>query len=116
METLGEKQGRFAVQVAQLILWAQGRGMRVRFGEAYRTPEQALLNSKSGKGIVNSLHTQRLAVDLLLDINGKWQTLSEAYRPMGEFWKSLSPDARWGGDFRPKVDGNHFSLEHQGVK
>lgn len=111
--TLSEKQSLFTVMIAQLILWANDKGYRLTFGEAYRTPEQAAINAKSGKGISNSLHTQRLAVDFNLFINGQYQTDSTAYQPLGEYWESLG--GAWGGRFS-KPDGNHFSLAHNGVK
>ncbi|HFO5822228.1 TPA: M15 family metallopeptidase, partial [Escherichia coli] len=88
-------------------------GYRLTFGEAYRTPEQAALNAKSGKGIRNSLHTLRLAVDFNLFINGKYQADTDAYRPLGEYWESIG--GTWGGRFS-RADGNHFSLEHNGMK
>ncbi|CNI11421.1 M15 family metallopeptidase [Yersinia pekkanenii] len=112
--TLSEKQALFTVKIAQLIYWADERGYRLTFGEAYRTPEQAALNAKSGKGIPNSLHTQRLAVDFNLFINGQYQTRTEAYTPLGEYWESIG--GTWGGRFKSNPDGNHFSLEHNGVK
>ncbi|EEQ5787293.1 TPA: M15 family metallopeptidase [Escherichia coli] len=110
---LSEKQQLFAVMIADLIHWAQEHGYRLTFGEAYRTPEQAALNAKSGKGIRNSLHTLRLAVDFNLFINGEYQANTDAYRPLGEYWESIG--GTWGGRFS-RADGNHFSLEHNGVK
>ncbi|EEC8836637.1 M15 family metallopeptidase [Escherichia coli] len=110
---LSEKQQLFAVMIADLIHWAQEHGYRLTFGEAYRTPEQAALNAKTGKGIRNSLHTLRLAVDFNLFINGEYQTDTDAYRPLGEYWESIG--GTWGGRFS-RADGNHFSLEHNGVK
>ncbi|HFJ4332287.1 M15 family metallopeptidase [Serratia liquefaciens] len=112
--TLSEKQQLFTKLIAQLILWADEKGYRLTFGEAYRTPEQAALNAKKGSGISNSLHTKRLAVDLNLFINGQYQTNSTAYLPLGEFWESIG--GSWGGRFRDRPDGNHFSLEHEGVR
>ncbi|MEE8731112.1 MAG: M15 family metallopeptidase [Rahnella inusitata] len=112
--TLSEKQQLFTQLIAQLIEWAGERGYRLTFGEVYRTPEQAKLNAKSGAGIANSLHTQRLAVDFNLFINGQYQTSTEAYTPLGEYWESLG--GVWGGRFKTRPDGNHFSLEHNGVK
>lgn len=111
--SLSEKQQKFTVMIGRLIEWAEMNGYGLTFGEAYRTPEQAQLNAKTGKGIANSLHTQRLAVDFNLFINGQYQTDSAAYKPLGEFWESLG--GAWGGRFS-KPDGNHFSLEHNGVK
>ena len=109
--TLSEKQALFTVMIAKLIFWADEHGYRLTFGEAYRTPEQAKLNAQSGKGIANSLHTQRLAVDFNLFINGVYQTTTDAHRPLGEYWESIG--GTWGGRFN---DGNHYSLEHNGVK
>ena len=113
--TLGEKQRRFTELVGRLITWAYANGFELTFGEAYRTPEQAALNAKTGAGISNSLHTKRLAADLNLFIDGVYQTATEAYKPLGEYWKTLDPEAAWGGDFS-KPDGNHFSLAHEGVR
>lgn len=44
-----------------------------------------------------------------------------AYAVMGELWKSMGPDHRWGGDFRDKLgrakpDIYHVSIEHGGRK
>jgi hypothetical protein len=111
--TLSEKQQRFAVMIADLITWNHMQGRAVTFGEAYRTTEQAALHAAAGRGIANSLHTQRLAVDLNLFIGGKYQADTEAYKPLGEYWESLG--GAWGGRFA-RADGNHFSLEHEGRK
>lgn len=118
---LSTKQAIFAHNIAKLIIWVNSIGDRVTFGEAYRTIEQAELNARAGKGISNSLHIDRLAVDLNLYVAGVYQTGSESYRHMGAYWKSLDPLNRWGGDFvdekgRAKPDGNHFSMEHAGRK
>lgn len=113
--TLGEKQRKFTLLVAKLIEFAYSQGYELTFGEAYRTPEQAQLNAQKGTGVANSLHTVRLAIDLNLFINGKYQTGTGAYRPLGEYWKSLDPECCWGGDFS-RPDGNHFSLAHNGIR
>lgn len=110
---LGEKQRIFAYNIAGLILWAFEQGYEVTLGEAYRTPEQAALNAQKGTGIANSVHTQRLAMDLNLFKDGKFLTASEDYKPLGDYWKALHPLNRWGGDFTQK-DGNHFSVTHEG--
>ncbi|HCM1923108.1 TPA: M15 family metallopeptidase [Salmonella enterica subsp. salamae serovar 16:m,t:e,n,x] len=111
--TLSEKQALFTVMVARLILFADQHGLRLTFGEAFRTPEQAALNAKKGSGIKNSLHTQRLAIDFNLFVNGEYKTDSRDYLPLGEYWESIG--GTWGGRFS-KPDGNHFSLEHNGIK
>ena len=116
--TLGQKQRVFVKLVSKLIDYAYTQGYELSFGEAYRTPEQAALNSKSGKGISNSLHTKRLAIDLNLFIDGEYQIYSLAHEPLGVFWEALStPEYTccWGGRFK-RPDGNHYSIEHEGVK
>ena len=110
---LSDKQAKFTVMIANLILWADKQGYKLTLGEAYRTQEQAELNAKSGRGIRNSLHTQRLAVDFNLFIDGKYMTGSDSYKPLGEYWESIG--GSWGGRFN-RPDGNHFSLEHNGIR
>jgi len=112
-ETLRHKQSRFALGVALLIQEADKRGYQVTLGEAWRTKEQAALNAKAGTGTANSLHCERLAIDLNLFRDGKFLSASEDHRPLGEWWESLSPDHRWGGRFR---DGNHYSLSIDGKR
>jgi hypothetical protein len=114
--TLRERQVLFVQMLARLIDFAYAQGYELTLGEAYRTPEQAALNAKSGKGIFNSLHTQRLAIDLNLFKDGRYLSDSESYRPLGEYWKSLHPDCCFGGDFKPRADGNHFSISYEGRK
>lgn len=44
------------------------------------------------------MHKQRLAIDLNLFRRGEYMTNSEAHKLLGDYWKSLHPDCRWGGD------------------
>lgn len=114
MSQLLTLQQEFTQCVARLIAWAAAHGYQLTFGEAYRTPEQAKLNAAHGSGIVNSLHCQRLAVDLLAFKDGQYLTQSEDYAPLGAYWKTLHKDAAWGGNFKSRPDGNHFSLAYGG--
>lgn len=109
--TLSEKQQKFTMMIADLIQWSHKNGYGLTFAEAYRTPEQAALNAKNGAGIKNSLHTQRLAVDFNLFKDGAYLTKTTDHQPLGEYWESIG--GTWGGRFN---DGNHYSLEHNGVK
>lgn len=113
--TLGDKQRQFARDVADLIVYAYGRGFELTFGDAYRSLEQAKANAAAGTGIANSLHTLRLAIDLNVFIGGVYQKDSAAYEPLGVYWESLRPGNAWGGRFS-KPDGNHFSRSHEGRK
>ncbi|EPS6889646.1 M15 family peptidase, partial [Providencia stuartii] len=87
--TLGEKQRKFTRMIADLIIFAYDNGYELTFSEAYRTPEQAALNAKSGSGIKNSLHTQRLAVDFNLFKDGKYLTQTTDHKLLGEYWESI---------------------------
>ena len=113
--TLGEKQRLFVRLVGKLIEFAYASGYELTFGDAYRSPEQARLNAAAGSGIINSLHCERLAIDLNLFKAGQYLTDSAAYRPLGEYWETLGPDCCWGWRFS-KPDGNHFSISHGGRK
>jgi hypothetical protein len=115
--TIGEKQRLFMRLLGEFLVWIyQQPDYAVTGGELLRTQAQALANAASGAGISNSLHLLKLAVDLNLFISGVYQTATEAYKPLGEKWKSMHPLCRWGGDFVSRPDGNHFSLEHNGVR
>lgn len=116
--TLSQKQRIFPLRIARLIEELPSLGYEVAFAEAYRSPEQADQNAAKGIGIKNSLHTLRLAIDLLLFKDGIYLTKSEDYKLAGDFWKSLSWGGAiccWGGDFA-MPDGDHFSIEHNGVR
>jgi hypothetical protein len=50
-------------------------------------------------------------LDLNLFKDGKYLALTEDHKPLGEWWESQG--GAWGGRFN---DGNHYSLEHEGIK
>lgn len=111
--TLHELQATHTLCIAKLITWAYAQGYELSWGEAYRTQEQAQWDATNHVGIVNSVHCERLAVDLMLFVGGVYQTDAAAYKPLGDYWKTLDPNAHWGGDFKT-VDADHFSFEWQG--
>jgi len=112
--TLGSKQRQFARMIGQLIEFAYASGYELTFGDAYRDPRvHGAVGEKKSYSSAGSVHKSRLAMDFNLFKDGVYQTSSEAHRPLGEFWKSLDPRCRWGGDFK-QPDGNHYSFEHEG--
>ena len=113
--TLGAKQELFSKCLGRLLIWIYRQGWACRMGECYRTKEQAEIYAAQGKGIINSAHRKKLAVDLFLSIDGQVTWDNEDYEAAGEYWKSLDPLARHGGDFAGR-DSVHFSFEHGGVK
>lgn len=103
-ETLSEKQQRFTRMTARLIYWAEDHGYKLTYGDAYRDP-------RCPYGQPFSLHRKRLAVDFNLFKDGVWLQNTEDHKELGEFWESIG--GSWGGRFQ---DGNHYSLEHEGIK
>jgi hypothetical protein len=115
--SLHEKQVLFARLLGEFIVWIfQQPGYAIVGGDWHRTAEQAAENAVKGVGIVHSLHMILLACDLSLFLNGVYRTDTDAYRPLGEKWKSMHPLCRWGGDFTTRPDGGHFSIEHEGIR
>lgn len=110
-ETLGQKQRRFARLVPRLIDQAHVLGFEVTLGDAFRDPRVfGPIGTRMGYGESRSAHKQRLAIDLNLFRNGRFLTDTESHRPLGEWWEAQG--GVWGGRFQ---DGNHYSLEHDGI-
>jgi D-alanyl-D-alanine carboxypeptidase-like protein len=109
-------QEEFAQSAAKLIAKAPEFGYAVTLGEAWRTPEQAQWNADHGTGISHSLHTERLAIDLNFFKAGSYVKDGSTLKDIGDWWKSLGPAYRWGGDFTHLPDGNHFSITPDGVR
>lgn len=104
--TLREKQSKFARMLALLILNAEMMGYQVTHGDFYRDPRVPY-------GHPRSLHKLRLAADLNLfrASDGAYLSSTKDHEPLGELWESWG--GTWGGRFE---DGNHYSLEHEGMK
>lgn len=115
-ETLSQKQRRFAKLVARLIDKAHELGFEITLGDAYRDPRVfGQVGVSQGYGNARSGHKQRLAIDLNLWRDGAWLTTTEAHKLLGQWWKLQGDGCSWGGDFKTP-DGNHYSIEHNGVK
>lgn len=112
--TLGQKQRHFTRMVGLLIEFAYQNGFELTVGDAYRDPRlHGEVGVKKGYGHPKSAHKQRLAIDFNLFKDGKYLDKTEDHQPLGEYWESLG--GSWGGRFQTP-DGNHYSLEHNGVK
>ena len=112
---LSAEQELFAINVSKLIDYIYVQGYACTFGEAFRTPEQAAIYAKEGKGIEDSLHCKRLAIDLnIFDGSGTYLSDTESYKPFGDYWVTLHPNNRWGGSFKHRPDGNHFQMQDLG--
>lgn len=105
---LSDEQWLFLQDVAKLIEFAKSKGMKLTGGELLRTPEQQQLYYDQGKSkTLNSNHLKKLAIDFNLIVNNQLGTRSD-YRPLGQYWESLSPKNRWGGNFQGFIDSPHF--------
>ena len=105
--TLRQKQSKFAYMIALLILQAYILGYVITFGRGYAS-EAA---NKADGGHKKSNHLKRLALDINLFKDGRYLTSTKAHEPLGLYWESIG--GTWGGRFN---DGNHYSLEHQGMR
>lgn len=113
-ESLLNKQQRFAKAVARLLDKAHELGYEVTLGDAYRDPRvHGPLGVKLGYGHPKSAHKQKLAIDLNLFKEDKFLDTTEAHKELGEWWEKQGTDHRWGGRF---ADGNHYSIEVDGVR
>lgn len=107
---LHELQETFTLNTHKLIGYIFNKGYSCTYGETYRPPEMAEIYAKQGKGIINSLHCKRLAVDLnIFSPEGKYLTTTKEHAIFGEYWEALHPYNRWGGHFT-RGDGNHFEM------
>jgi len=99
--TRQQKQAKFSLMVAQLIIFAYNKGHEIALGHAYRCDDCPI-------GAENSFHKKCLAIDLNLFRNGVYLERTEDHAFLGKYWKELDPENTWGGDFK-NPDGNHYS-------
>lgn len=92
-------------RVPLLINKAFDLGFEVTAGDLYR-------DDRCDYGAKNSLHRQRLAIDLNLFKDGVYLTKTDDHHDLGVFWESLG--GVWGGRFRSNPDGNHYQAPRHG--
>lgn len=104
---LRDKQAKFTVMLAKLIIYADSLGYELTMGRGYAS-EAA---NKADGGHERSNHLNRLAIDLNLFKDNRYLVSTADHRELGEYWEVMG--GTWGGRFN---DGNHYSIEHNGVK
>ena len=123
--TKSDKQAKFLLDACMLIQFATRLGFKVTGGELFRPQEMQEIYYRTGRSkTLSSNHKEKLAVDLnfIKDgqyVNGLDGNAAEAIlRPLGEFWESLDPQNRWGGNFDkdfsrkdPWIDAGHFERQ-----
>lgn len=114
---LSDKQRIFTKNIAKLIHFAYEQGIELTFGEAWRTHEQQMIYVQSGKSqTMRSNHLRRLAVDFNFFKDGNLTYKWNDVKPIGDYWESLHPDNRWGGDWNKNdrkdgfIDTPHFEM------
>ena len=107
--SLVNEQAEFLKDVAKLINKCFELGFVVTGGELWRTSEQQEIYLKKGLSKTsNSMHLKRCAIDLNFFKDGVLVGKREPLVPIGEYWQSLNPKNRWGGNFTSIVDCPHF--------
>lgn len=94
--TLREQQSFFARCVVRLLLHAEVLGFEYTFG-----------NTTAKTGNPRSNHPKKLAIDINLFRDGKYQRSTKSHKALGNMWESMHPLCRWGGRFN---DGNHYEM------
>lgn len=103
-------QAAFLCDVRELLDRAEQLGFVVTMGEAFRTTEQQMIYVQTGRSkTMNSEHLKRRAIDLNFFSNGKLCGREEI-KPLGDYWESLHPLNRWGGNWRGLVDASKSSF------
>lgn len=111
-ETRFQKQCRFMRLVPRLIDKAHELGFEATLGDGFRDARlHGAMGEKKGYGHAKSAHKIRLAIDLNLFKNGEYMDATEDHAELGAWWEAQG--GSWGGRFG---DGNHYSLEHEGVR
>lgn len=104
-----EQQALFLQDFAKLIAKAPELGVTVTAGELMRSQEQQDIYLKTKKTTkAHSIHQDRMAGDLNFFINGELTYKKEDIQPLGDYWESLSPQNKWGGNWVSFIDTPHF--------
>jgi len=107
--SLVNEQFEFTKDVIKLLTKAIELGFVVTLGEAHRPIEMQELYVKTGRSkTMNSMHGKRCALDLNFFYNGKLTYDIALLKPLGNYWESLSPKNRWGGNWKTFKDVPHF--------
>ena len=103
------EQAAFLIDVSRLIQFATADGWVITGGELWRSLEQQEIYFKAGRSrAMKSNHLRCCAIDLNFFWSGQLVRDKELIRTVGEYWESLSPKNRWGGNFKGFVDAPHF--------
>jgi len=107
--SLVNEQWAFVKDLAKLILKAEEMGFMLTGGELQRPIEMQELYIKRKKSMtMRSNHLRRLAQDYNIFHNNTLCYDKAKLKPLGDYWESLHPYNRWGGNFKSILDTPHF--------
>lgn len=102
--SLLDEQFAFVGDVLKLIKKALEMGYDISFGEVQRPLEMQTLYVQTGRSkTMDSEHVRRCAIDLNI-FKARRLCSRDEIKPLGDYWESLSPKNRWGGNWRGLVD------------
>ena len=68
-----------------------------------------LVKSRKLSKTLRSLHADRLAIDFNFFIKGELTYDYDLIKPLGDYWESLDPNNKWGGNWHYQ-DTPHFQM------
>lgn len=108
MPSMITSQQAFVRDIARLLEFGWGLGFIFTDGEAWRPVEmQKIYVATKRSKTMDSEHINRRARDFNIFVlkNGGYQLCTrDEIKPLGDYWESLSPLNRWGGNWRGLVD------------
>ena len=114
---LSTQQQLFTSNIGRLIAYADSLGYGLTFGHAWRSlNDQARLVREGKSKTMESNHLSRLAVDFNVFIDGELTYDWQKIKRLGDYWESLHPKNRWGGDWNRNdlkdgfIDTPHFEM------
>ena len=113
VSTIIAEQNAFLADVAKLIIFVQEEKWLISAGELWRPPEMQQIYFNQGKSkTLKNIHGDRFAIDFnFFEQANSLITLTydkKKLQPFGDYWESLYPKNRWGGNWKSIVDTPHF--------
>jgi len=111
--SLVDEQAAFLLDITKLIIKANELGFLVTGKELQRSiAEQKQFVKEKRSKTLKSNHLNCTALDLyfFIKVDGKNKLTYDIplLKPLGDFWESLNPKNRWGGNWRNFKDIPHF--------
>ena len=114
---LSDQQQLFTRNIGKLIKYAHLKGFGLTFGHAWRSMEEQERLVQAGLSQTkDSRHLDRLAVDFNVFLDGRLCLEWASIKILGDYWESLHPQNRWGGDWNNNelrdgfIDCPHFEM------